>query len=118
MNFITLIVNKKPLQQHNFLFMYLCFFPDDEQMEGPKHVVGKRFKERTEFECCVCLDFNRYCYFSFDDNFRCHPSVRAYDIGTTYNRRTFCATYAMFEVDSISPTVQLYSHPLVFKLEG
>jgi hypothetical protein len=86
-------------------------------MKGPKHVVGKKFKGSTEFECSVCLDLNRYSYFLFDDVFQCHPSVRAYDIGKTYNRRTFCATYA-FEVDSISATLQLYSHLSVLNLEG
>jgi hypothetical protein len=35
------IVKEKPLSQHTFPFMYLCFLPDDGGMKWPKHVVGK-----------------------------------------------------------------------------
>ena len=117
MYFIRLIVKDKTLPQHTFLFMYLFLLPNDEQMEWPKHVLGKEFKEHTDFKCSVYLDLNRYCYFLFDNIFWCHPSVRAYDISTTYNSRNFCATCAMFVVDSISSTLQLYSHSLAFNLE-
>ena len=34
------IVKEKPLPQHTFPFMYLCFLPDDGRMKRPKHVVG------------------------------------------------------------------------------
>ena len=50
MYFIRLIVKEKALPQHTFLFMYLCFLSDEEQMERPKHVLRKKFKDRTEFE--------------------------------------------------------------------
>jgi hypothetical protein len=85
-------------------------------MEGPKHVLGKKFKERTEFECCACLDLNRDCYFLFDDIFR--SVTQAYEPTMQTHRRTSCAIYAMFEVDCISSTLQLYSHSSVFNLEG
>ena len=51
---------ERPLQQHTFLFMYLCLLPDDGRIQCPKHVVQEEINENAEFEFCGCLDLKHW----------------------------------------------------------
>jgi len=51
---------ERTLSQQTFVFMYLCFVPDYDRIEQPKHVEKKPVNEFTDFESFVFLDLNRY----------------------------------------------------------